>query len=185
MKIGKKLLIFILLVWTSPSWAQKYFTKVGQLTLRIETSAGGVVAHNEQTYCTLDFATGEIVLMALVKGFEFRRAAVKERFNYTYAESDKFPKIIYKGKIKDFDKINLRKNGSYSVQVNGNLNFHNINQTIQQTGTVEVKGKQVIAQATFRLKVDDFKLNISKAERQQIKDYFEVKVSAICNPVAK
>jgi hypothetical protein len=182
----KKIVIFIFCIaLTNHLWAQKYLTKVGQLTLRVETTIGGIIAHNEQTYCVLDFSTGDVLFMALVKGFEFRRAAVKERFNNTYADSDNFPKIIFKGKIKDFGKINLKKNGSYLVNVNGNLNFHNLNHTLNQTGSIEVKGTKIIAKAKFRLKIDDLKLDISRAERQQIKEFLDVQIEAICNLVSK
>jgi hypothetical protein len=179
---------FYLILWgllfSNNCLAQKYLTKTAHITLRIETVLGGIIANNHQTLCTIDFASGEVVFQALLKGFEFRRAVVEERFD-SYAEADKFPKITFRGKIQGFAQVNLKKNGIYPVKVAGNLNFHDYTKNLNQSGSIEIKAGKVYAKAKFRLNIDDFKLKLSTAERRQISDFVDVNIQAVCSPLPK
>src|SRR4051812_6500282 len=112
-------LIFAITLFISSlaSAQEKYFTRAGHISFHSETPVETILANNNQVTSILDAATGEMVFAVLIKGFEFEKALMQEHFNENYLESDKFPKAKFTGKILNFDKINLKKDGKHDVDV--------------------------------------------------------------------
>jgi hypothetical protein len=61
--------------------------------------------------------------MALAKGFRFKVALMEEHFNENYIESDKFPKITFKGIIENF-KFDELTTTEKSYKINGTMELH-------------------------------------------------------------
>jgi len=78
-------------------------TRFGQVAFFSHTDVENIEAVNNQTVCTLNTDTGDIVVHLLMRAFVFKNTLMRDHFNDSYIESDFYPKAIFKGKIIDFD----------------------------------------------------------------------------------
>ena len=130
-----------------------------------------VKAKNETTTAIINTKNGEFAALALVKGFRFKNALMEEHFNENYAESEKYPKAIFKGTIDDFDFQNLKSTYTYS----GSLSFHDESKTIENKtlrlnyidGVITISGQ-------LTLSVNDFKIDIPKIVKNKVSEDVEV-----------
>ena len=78
----------------------KYLTRTGQLDFEASVPAfEEVAAKNSAVTAILNAENGEFAALALVTGFRFKNALMEEHFNEKYAESEKYPKATFKGKL--------------------------------------------------------------------------------------
>ena len=97
----------------------------------------------------LDFDTGQLALVVPIKEFVFKRSLMQEHFNENYMESDKYPKATFTGHFVGFDAAALATAGPHNVQVEGDLTIHGVTHHIQVPASVELKGGQLLAAASF------------------------------------
>ena len=74
----------------------------------------------------------------------------------------------------------LDKDGVYKVDVKGSLTLHNVTRTIGTAATLEVKGGHLLGVAEFRIKQEDFSINIPSIVRDKIDREITVKVNIDC-----
>ena len=105
----------------------KYLTKSGVLNFEasVETFEE-IKASNSNVTAIFNASNGEFAALALVKGFRFKNALMEEHFNENYAESDEFPKAIFKGKLTDFSLETIQN----TYTINGTFSFHGVTQPI-------------------------------------------------------
>ncbi len=104
---------------------EKYYTKSG--TIVFESSVASfeeVKATNTKVTAIFKTETGDIAALALVKAFRFKIALMEEHFNENYAESNKFPKAKFSGKIQSFQSRNLSK--EHKSLIKGKLTFQEL-----------------------------------------------------------
>ena len=94
-------------------------------------------------------------------------------------ESDKYPRSTFKGKITNLSDVNFDKDGSYSVNVNGELTVHGVTKNISAPGTIVIKNGNVLATSSFKVLVSDYKIKIPSIVSNKIGESIEVKVA--CN----
>ena len=116
----------ILLVITKSLSQNKYITREGiiEFESQIETFEPIKAKQNSVT-SVFNADTGEIAVLALVKGFRFKNALMEEHFNENYVESDTYPKTTFKGKILDFS---INSNQTKYI-MKGTINFHGVDKT--------------------------------------------------------
>ena len=87
----------ILLVITKSLSQNKYITREGiiEFESQIETFEPIKAKQNSVT-SVFNADTGQIAVLALVKGFRFKNALMEEHFNENYVESDTYPKTTFK-----------------------------------------------------------------------------------------
>ena len=155
----------------------RYMDRAGKASFFSKAPLENIEAHNDQVLSLLDPAKGEVAVSMLMKGFQFEKALMQEHFNEKYIESDKYPKATFKGKIKDMSKLDLTKDGNYTVEVVGEVTLHGETKPLETKVNFTVKGASVQANSTFRLRVDDFKISIPTLVVRNIAEEVEVKVS--------
>ena len=165
--------------------AQKYITKNGFIQFFGETQFETIRADNNQVASILDTQTGEMVFQALMKSFHFEKALMEEHFNENYVESDKYPKVLFKGKIKDPSKVDFSKNGVYNVEVEGELTIHNITKNVTEPGTIEVSEKGIEAKSKFQVKPEDYNIEIPSVVRDKVAREMDVTVDMNYAPMGK
>ena len=109
----KKLIFLFVLVSVNCLAQSKYLTKTG--TVNFEASVPSfeeVKASNNSVTAILNTENGEFAALALVKGFRFKNALMEEHFNENYAESDKYPKAVFRGKITNLAEVDLKNDGT-------------------------------------------------------------------------
>jgi len=155
----------------------RYMDRAGKASFFSKAPLENIEAHNDQVLSLLDVEKGEVAVSMLMKGFQFEKALMQEHFNEKYIESDKFPKATFKGKIKDISKLDLTKDGNYVVDVVGEVTIHGETQPLETKVDFTVKGGQVNANSTFKLRVKDFKITIPTLVIKNIAEEVEVKIS--------
>ena len=167
LKIKNYIILLLVLNFAHKTISQnKYITREGQITFEseIETSEPIKATQNSVT-AVLNADTGEIAVLALVKGFRFKNALMEEHFNENYAESDLFPKTTFKGKIKDFKM----DSGNSNHFISGTINFHGVNKNFDNIPVVvNIKDSEVILKGTFITPVKDFDIKIPKIVSKKI-----------------
>lgn len=156
--------------------AQKYITKNGHISFFSSTPIEEIEAHNHQVASVLDASTGEVVFNVLIKSFEFKKALMQEHFNENYMESDQYPKGSFKGKVENVSAIDFTKDGTYNVDVSGDMTIHGVTKPVSAKGTLRVSGGFVAANSKFILKPADYDIQIPKIVEGKIAKEIEVTV---------
>jgi len=168
----KHLFYIFLFISTSVFAQEKYLTKTGTLTFEASVpSFEEVKATNKAVTAILNTENGEFAALALVKAFRFKNALMEEHFNENYAESDDFPKAIFKGKINEFTI------GKPST-ITGELSFHGKSKAYKNIQIDTKKdGEDIVISGEFVANVSDYDIKIPKVVSnklsEEVKVYFE------------
>jgi len=177
-------IVLMLLGLVTVSYSQdKFITKTGHVWFFSSTPMENIEAHNHQASGIIDTKTGDIVITALMKSFEFQKALMQEHFNENYVESTKFPKTSFKGKIVNLKDINFSKAGKYKAKVEGELTIHGETKKISHTGDIEIKDGKILVNAKFNVVPEDYKIVIPGLVREKVAKQIEVKVEMVYEPM--
>ncbi len=154
--------------------AQKYITKNGYIGFFSHTPVEDIKADNNQVATVLDISTGELVFQVLIKSFKFQKALMEVHFNENYLESDKFPKSTFTGRITNLTEVDFSKNGTFDVNVEGDLNIHGISKKMAAKGSLEVVDGGINASSKFTLIPEEFNVRIPSVVRNNIAKTIEV-----------
>jgi len=138
----------------------KYFTKAGKISFYSKAPIEDIEAHNTKAVSVFDAATGQIEFSVLMKGFEFQKAKMQEHFNENYVESDKYPKAVFTGTIKNAGDLKLSQDGVYSATVSGTLTMHGITKPQNAQAVITVKNGIVSAVSDFSITLADYDIKI-------------------------
>jgi polyisoprenoid-binding protein YceI len=155
----------------------KYFTKSGKATFYSSTSAEDIEATNKSVTSVFDSKTGKIEFSMLIRSFEFAKALMEEHFNENYMESEKYPKSTFKGEITDMKNLDLKKDGTYDVKVEGKLTIHNVTKDIKETAKFTVKDGKISAKCDFKVKLKDYGIEDPTMIGKKIAEEITVKIS--------
>jgi hypothetical protein len=181
--IIKRLIFFISLSFMAFSAnAQKYMTKDGFIGFFSHTPLEDFKADNNQVESVIDISTGEIVFQLLIKSFHFESALMEKHFNENYMESDKIPKSSFKGKITNLSAVDFKKNGTYEVNVEGDLTIHDVTNKIISKGTIEVVSGGIKANSKFNIVPEDYKINIPIGGHEKIARNLNITVTMKYSP---
>ncbi|WP_242093227.1 YceI family protein [Aestuariivivens sediminicola] len=152
----------------------KYLTKTG--TVGFEASVPSfeeVKASANNVTAILNIENGEFAALVLVKGFRFKNALMEEHFNENYAESHKFPKATFKGKIQDFDLSKLDQKSKFILT--GELSFHGKTKQIEDVEVTLSRTNDTLKTiGEFTAQASDFDIEIPKIVRNKIAETVEV-----------
>jgi len=171
-----KTLFYILFFVSAFSFAQgKYLTKTGELSFEASVpSFEEVVAKNNSVTAIINTENGQIAALALVTGFRFKNALMEEHFNENYAESNKYPKAIFQGKIEGFS---LQQKPT-EFKVHGELTFHGVTKSLESIlVTISMRNDEVFMTGEFKVLASDFKIEIPKIVRNKIAEDVQVSFS--------
>ena len=178
------LLLLVVLVLGSSGRAQaqgKYLTKTGQVSFFSSAPIEDIEARNQQVAAVLDLGTGQLAFVVPIKGFVFKRTLMQEHFNENYLESDKYPKATFSGRFVGLDAATLATAGPHNTQVEGDLTMHGVTHHIKVPASVELKGSQLLAQATFPVATADYGITIPLLVRNSIAKVVTVRVALACD----
>ncbi len=162
----------------SAASCQLYSTRSGFVGFYSKTALEDIKAENNQVYAIIDPAKQNLAFQLLCKGFVFPKELMQEHFNENYVESDKYPKATFSGNYTG--DVQTGKDGVYKVTVKGNLTLHNATKAIEAPATIEVKNGHLLGQAEFKVKPEDFNINIPSLVRDKIDKEMTVKVNVDC-----
>lgn len=155
----------------------KWIDRTGSASFYSSAPMEDIKAQNNQAVSILDVSSGEIVASMLMRSFDFRKALMEEHFNENFIESHKYPKASFKGKVTNIDKLDLSREGDYTLDIEGEITIHGVTQPIRLEAAAAVGSETIEAKAVFPLRVSDFKIEIPKLVRNNIAEVVEVTVS--------
>jgi hypothetical protein len=168
----------LVLLQPSAAFCQLYSTRSGFVGFYSKTALEDIKAENNQVYAIVDPSKQNLAFQLLCKGFVFPKELMQEHFNENYIESDKYPKATFSGNYTG--DVQVGKDGVYKVTVKGNLTIHNATKAIETPATIEVKNGHLLCQAEFKVKPEDFNVNIPSLVRDKIDKEMTVKVNVDC-----
>jgi hypothetical protein len=175
--VAKILILLLTLSLSVQVSAQTYFTRSGEIGFYSKTPLEDIIAENKQANVAIDLTQKSIAVAVLIKSFLFQKQLMQDHFNENYAESDKYPKANFSGKISG---INSNEPGPYQVQVEGNLTFHGVTKAVSAPAFLEIKPDKIIGKTTFYLIPADFNITIPSLVKDKIAEQITVKVSLDC-----
>ena len=177
-KLMQKLLLpFLLLAITIAFGQSKYMTKSGSMSFEAsQPSFEPIEATHSAVSALLNADTGELAVLALVRGFRFPLALMEEHFNENYIESHQYPKTSFKGSILNFNSNSL-SNQPRTVQLTGELSMHGVTKLISVSATITKSDEQITLTSSFSFKTSDFGIKIPSLVRKQIDENVQVEVS--------
>ncbi|MDC1324818.1 YceI family protein [Flavobacteriaceae bacterium] len=160
-------LLFLFISVTAIS-QDKYLTKSGQLNFEASVDAfEEIKASNDNVTAIFNTANGQFAALALVKGFRFKNALMEEHFNENYAESDQYPKAVFKGALVGFSLDSLQT----TYTINGTLSFHGVTKPLENVTvdiTPSINGFNF--KGVFEIATNDFDIEIPKIVSSKIAD---------------
>ena len=114
------------------------------------------------------FSDTKLEMSLLVAGFKFQKALLEEHFQENYMEISKFPKSGFKGKISNIASVNFEKDGTYPVDVTGQLTIHGVTKVITTKGKIEIAKGVISASSTFDVACEDYNIAIAALVRDKI-----------------
>lgn len=155
-------------------------TRNGQISFFSSTPVEDIKAVNNEVSSVLNTKTASLQFVVLIKGFQFRKAAMQEHFNEKeYLNSDKFPKSEFKGTVTDLSKVNFKKDGTYPVTVEGTLTLHGVSNKINIPGIVTIKAGKVSASSKFTIRLADYNVTVPTIVSSKIAERVDITVN--CN----
>lgn len=165
----KTILLLIGIILCTEGYAQKYFTKTGQIDFEASVPAFEPVKASHKTVTVLlDTNSGEIAILSLMKGFRFRNALMEEHFNENYMESDTYPKAIFKGTVIDFSKEDLDNNKTFTVK--GTLTLHGKTKDVEAMLDVKMVANTLVLKTAFSVAPEEFDIEIPGVVSEKISD---------------
>ena len=136
------------------------------------TTTAGVSVYNA--------TTGELDFSVPISTFQFEKAFMQQHFNSDYMESDKYPRAIFKGKIQEY--IDVAREGTYPVNVTGDLTVHGVTQKRTIPGSVTIKNGIISMASEFMVKCADHNIDIPQILFYHIAESIKITLSATYNP---
>ncbi|MBW8359417.1 MAG: YceI family protein [Weeksellaceae bacterium] len=159
---------------TAFCFAQKYMTKTGKIHFEASVPLfEDVDATNAASVAVLNAATGDIASVAMTKSFKFKVALMEEHFNENYAESSKYPKATFSGKILNFN-LNELSASSSNYTISGTLNFHGANNKVTSIAAIYTREGKIYITGKFVARPADYKVTIPKMVTKKIAENVKV-----------
>jgi polyisoprenoid-binding protein YceI len=163
----------------------KYITRTGTVSFFSSTSAENIDAVNNEAFSLVDVTKGEVAFQVLITGFKFKKALMEEHFNENYMESTKFPKAIFQGSIADPGKVNFKSNGTYTVNVTGDLTMHGVTNKVTIPATINIQGGKLNATSKFDVRLADYKIKVPSLVSKQVAESVAVTVACAYEPYTR
>ena len=155
----KRTILFLVIAMISvASFAQKKISTSATIGFDASTAIDDLPkAENKTAIAAIDPAKNTVQFEAAIKNFAFSNPKIQEHFNAKgWLNSDEFPKATFSGLITNPSAVNFNKDGTYNVNVEGDLTIKGKTQKVKTPATIVVAGKSVKANAAFNIKLADF-----------------------------
>ena len=174
----RNLLLYVLFFFVfKQADSQVYYTKNGNISFYSKSPLQNIEAENNQVISVLNIQNGELQFSLLNNAFHFPKAKMEEDFNENYIESDKYPRSSFKGMVTDINHVDLKRDGTYPLMVNGDLTIHGITKPITVNGTIIISKGTISTNSSFTVLVKDYGIKIPTIFSNKIAEQIEIKIS--------
>ncbi|SEA77964.1 YceI-like domain-containing protein [Pedobacter hartonius] len=173
-------ILFCALASLSAQAQNIFISKSASISFFASTPAEDVEAKSDKANSVIDTKTRNLIFKVSNTSFEFPKKLMQEHFNENYMESDKYPVSTFKGKITD--AVDLTKDGTYNVTIDGSLDIHGVVKNYQTKATLVVSKGTINAKTEFKVKVADHQIKIPTIVFAKIAQVVDVHISAVYQP---
>lgn len=152
-----------------------FIDRQGTTSFYSEVPLEDIQGTHNQVFGALNLNFGSLSVSMLVQDFNFEQSLMEEHFNEKYLESDKFPKITFKGMIIDFVSYDWSSDRSFEADVVGELEVHGVKKPLTTVVNFIVSGETIKATTEFELSVADYGVEIPTLGVKKIAEVVEVK----------
>lgn len=139
--------------------AQKQASTKTHIKFFSTTPAENIEANNYASVGAIDTSTGDIVFSVPMQSFEFEKALMQEHFNSKkFLDTKTNPKAKLTGKIANLEKVNFKKDGSYTVDVDGDLTINGVTNAIKEKAMIVIKDGKISLSSKFNITLADYKV---------------------------
>ena len=157
-----------------------YLTQNGQVYFHSDAPLEFIGAKSDLLEGVIDPAKNTFAFQLEISSFEgFNSPLQKVHFNENYLETKRFPKATFSGKI--IEKVDLKKDGTYTVRTKGKLVVHGISQERIIKSTVTVTDGVLELKSTFTVLLDEHDIDIPRIVHQKIAEEIKVEITAVLN----
>ena len=154
---------FFLTSFTASS--QKLVSSTTHFKFFSTTPAEDIQANNYKAVGTIDKSTGDLVFSVPMQSFEFEKALMQEHFNSKkFLNTKTNPKAKLVGKISDLSQVNFEQDGSYTVDITGDLTINGVTNTVKEKATIDVKEDKISLMSKFNITLNDYKIAFKKGK---------------------
>ncbi|MBC7923907.1 MAG: YceI family protein [Ferruginibacter sp.] len=164
-----------------PAAAQRYVAERSRVGFFSATPLENIEAVTDQATSLFDAATGQVAFAVPVKSFQFAKSLMREHFNESYLESDRYPKATFGGKVTGF----VNQPGKQRVTATGDLFLHGVTRTVTVEGMMEVREGKIVLDAVFPVKLADYRVKVPTVVFYNVAELIEVKVNFAYKPYEK
>lgn len=151
-----------LLLSAASAWSQSKTTTSAIVTFDATTPIDALPkAENKTVVGMIDTKSGQVGFEAAVNNFAFSNPTIQQHFNEErWLNSEKFPLFTFQGKITNLDKVNFKKDGTYTVQVNGVMTIKDKSNPVNTPATLVVKNGAISSSCDFTIKLSDYGIDV-------------------------
>ncbi len=180
----KRLILLFVVAFTSMlTFAQKKTSTSAIIAFDASTSIDDLPkAENKTGIAAIDPAKNTVQFEVSIKNFAFSNPRIQDHFNQkSWLNSDEFPKATFNGVITNPSAINFKSDGTYNVNVEGDLTIKGKTQKVTTPATIVVSGKTLKALAVFSIKLADFGVEGQPITAGKVSGEPKISVSAELN----
>ncbi len=142
--------------------ANKLISKDTHISFYSHTAIEDITANNYKVVSTIDTSTGDVVYSVPMQSFEFEKAMMQKHYNSKkFLDTKKFPKAKFTGKISNINDVDFNKDGSYEVQVAGDLTIKGETQALNEKATITVEAGKVTLDSKMNIVLANFGVTFS------------------------
>jgi polyisoprenoid-binding protein YceI len=153
--------------------AQKLTSTKSSTTFFSSAVLEDITATSKKGKSVIDRNNGQIAFVVSIKSFEFVKSLMQEHFNEKYMESEKYPKANFSGTIIDWKAGESLEEATAT----GKLTIHGVTQNITAKGSVKYEKKKLLITAKFKVKLDDYDVEVPSLMFQKIAEVVEVTIN--------
>lgn len=179
----KNVLTVLIALFSVTLFAQKKTTTSAIVAFDASTAIDNLPkAENKTVIAALDMAKNTVQFEASIKNFAFSNPRIQEHFNQkSWMNSDEFPKTTFSGVIKNPSAVNFKKDGTYTVMVEGDLTIRGKTNKVNTPATIVVSGNSIKANAEFNIKLSEYEIEGSAITAGKVSKEPKISVSAELN----
>ncbi|NNF22166.1 MAG: hypothetical protein HKN67_09500 [Saprospiraceae bacterium] len=177
----RHIIILLLFVLSGSIQAQEYYTRTGHVHVKSANKFKNIEADNYQIISVFNTSTGEISFEGLLRSFEFKFGALDRAVNSRNLDVSAHPKIKFKGKVKNFRRIDFNKPGEYNVKVHGNLFIWDEKRVTTADGRIYVGSDgQMSASSNFIMTIEEQSVEkLNDLMRKKLPDVLNINTNTL------
>jgi len=157
--------VLVLVFCATQSFAQKSVSQKTSISFYSHTPIEDIKSNNYKSVSTLDQTTGEIVFSVPMQSFEFEKELMQKHFNSSdFLDTKKEPKAKLVAKITNLTQINFKKDGTYNVEVSGDLTIKGVTKAISEKATFIIKNSSITLKSKFGIRLADYGIAFKKGK---------------------